>query len=105
MSLSPRQRRRAEERAATGYPTMMAGRVVVVPDNEWMNQFDAASALGVSVLRIGSLIANEHLVAAENTGGTAGVTRASVELEQSWRSSSTKLARTLRFLGDLLRWL
>lgn len=104
MSLSPRRRRTAEERAAKGYPRVM-GNIAVVEDQDWMSQFDAAEALHCSAFRIGSLIANEHLVPAETEAGVAGVTKASVDAEHEWRSSVSMFRRALRVLQDTVRWL
>ena len=104
MALSRRRRAKAERRAAKGYPGVMRGwgTIVQVPASGWMSQFDAAEALNVPILRIGNLIANRHLVAAENERGEAGVTRNSVEREVAWRSSASGLRRALRLLRDMV---
>lgn len=107
MALSPRQRAKAERRAKKGYPGVMHVRraVVAAQESEWISQFDAAATLGVPVLRVGVLIANDHLVAAENEQGQAGVTRDSVERELAWRSSASRPRRALRILRDTVNWL
>lgn len=92
-----------EERARRGYPDHMD--VPVVPDGEWVSQFDAARELGVNVFRIGALIANGHLEPAENAEGEAGVTRTSLFEELEWRRRSGWLRRLARTAGDLIRWI
>lgn len=82
----------------------MRSLVEVVEDAEWVSQFDAADHLGVGVFRIGSLIANDHLVPAENPNGLAGVTRTSVEVEREWRASASLLQRLRRLVSDALNW-
>lgn len=107
MALSRRQRATAEERASKGYPGVMHARasVVQVQRSDWMSQFEAAEALKVSVLRVGNLIANRHLVPAENERGEAGVTRDSVDREWAWRSTASRVRRAVRLLRDLVNWL
>lgn len=104
MGLSPRRLRKAQERAAKGYPSVM-GKDAAVENREWMSQFDAANALDVGVFRIGALIGNRHLVPAENESGEAGVTRTSVEREQAWRSSASFLRRVIRMVRDAVNYL
>ena len=107
MALSRRQLAKAEQRAGKGYPGVMHGwgTTVQAPESDWMSQFDAAEALDVPILRVGSLIANRHLVPAENERGEAGVTRDSVERERAWRSSASRIRRTVRILRDMVNWL
>ena len=107
MALSRRQRAKAEQRASKGYPGVMrgSGTIVQVQGSDWMSQFDAAEALNVSVFRIGHLIANRHLVPAENEQGEAGVTRESVDRESAWRSTASGVRRAIRLLRDMVNWL
>ncbi|MDP9403494.1 MAG: DNA-binding protein [Actinomycetota bacterium] len=102
-----RERERLYEQAVrrqnAGYPSPM-GRVLSVPDEEWLSQFEAAERLGIGMFRVGVLIANGHLVAAENATGQAGVTGASVEREQHWRSSAGIVRRAGRLIRDVVNW-
>ncbi|GAA3827939.1 DNA-binding protein [Streptomyces chiangmaiensis] len=50
------------------------------------------------------LIANGHLIPAENPAGRAGVTTASVEAEQTWRANATIRARSARCLKNTINW-
>lgn len=77
---------------------------VTVEANQWVAQPDAADILGVSVLRVGMLIANGHLEPVERSDGYAGVSRTSVEDERRWRSSTGLRKRLFRCLRDCLRW-
>ena len=52
----------------------------------WVSQREAARELNVAVLRIGLLIANEHLEAAEDLERNMGVTRISLDAERRWRA-------------------
>jgi hypothetical protein len=56
--------------------------------------------LGIAVIRIGMLIACDHLVPAENSAGQAGVTRASVDAEHHWRQNATLRAKLTRLAKD-----
>lgn len=100
---------RAQQRARQGYPAVMRGwgekAPISVSDGDWVSQFDAADALHVGLYRVGSLIANGHLRAAENSTGEAGVTRASLEQERRWRSSASPFRKTVRLIRDWARWL
>lgn len=104
-----RERRRlskkAVERQNRGYPAAMRGRVRAVMDDEWVSQFDAADRLGVSMYRVGQLIANGTLQAAENPAGQAGVTSLSVAAEREWRRTASAASKLRRLLRDLVRWI
>jgi hypothetical protein len=76
-----------------------------VPAAEWVSQFDAADTLGVSVLRIGGLIANDHLDPAENPEGVAGVTKNSLKREMVWRRNATPWDRLKRAAAFVGRWI
>lgn len=56
--------RKAVERQNRGYLAVMRNRVVIVGDDDWTSQFDAADKLGISLYRVGQLIANGTLRAA-----------------------------------------
>jgi hypothetical protein len=75
-----------------------------VEDGVWMSQPEAAHYLGIALIRIGVLIANDHLAPAENPLGQSGVTTASVETEKMWRANATIRAKSIRLLKDTIRW-
>jgi hypothetical protein len=76
-----------------------------VTSGDFLSQHDAAKVLGVSVLRVGWLIACAHLDPADGPSGEAGVTVASVEREALWRTNATLGERLRRGIGSALRWL
>jgi len=76
-----------------------------VAAGDFLSQYDAAKILGVSVLRVGWLIACENLDPADGPSGEAGVTVASVECEARWRANATVGQRLRRGIGSSLRWL
>jgi hypothetical protein len=80
------------------------GWAVTLPEPEWVSQEDAAKQLRVNILRVGVLISNEHLDAAETVTGAMGVTEASLTREAEWRASASLAAKYRRALRDLLRW-
>jgi hypothetical protein len=90
--MSPRDERR--------YPKLL--RVLRVADDAWLSQPEAARQLGITLFRIGVLIACGHLRPAENSAGRAGVTITSVQAEKTWRDSATYRAKTLRLLKDMI---
>lgn len=94
-------KRRIASREQRGYPNVMGG-VASVGDGEWLSQPDAASRLGIAVIRIGVLIACEHLVPVQNSAGHAGVTRSSVEAEHHWRQNATLRAKLTRLAKDTI---
>ena len=69
-----------------------------------MSQREAARELNVAVLRIGLLIANEHLEAAEDLERNMGVTRISLDAERRWRQETPLAVRLLRPLRDSVNW-
>ncbi|WP_333735688.1 DNA-binding protein [Streptomyces sp. IBSBF 2806] len=75
-----------------------------VEDDAWMSQPDAARHLGVTLIRVGVLIANRRLIPAENPAGRAGVTTAGVLAEETWRANATKRAKLTRLLKDTINW-
>ncbi|WP_328978459.1 DNA-binding protein [Streptomyces canus] len=75
-----------------------------VKDDAWMSQPEAARRLGVTLIRVGMLIANRRLIPAENPSGQAGVTTASVQAEETWRANATKSAKFVRLLKDTINW-
>lgn len=103
MRLSAGRRRRAERREARGYSEISAN-FTVVPDEDWMSQFEAADLLRVGMFRIGVLIANGHLTAAEDSCGRAGVQKGSVDREREWRSSASITGLAGRLLRDAFRY-
>jgi len=58
----------------------------------WVSQREAARELNVAVLRIGLLIANEHLEAAEDLERNMGVTRISLDAERRWWQETLRLS-------------
>ncbi|MGA5418027.1 DNA-binding protein [Streptomyces pseudogriseolus] len=76
----------------------------IIEDDAWMSQPDAARHLGVTLIRVGMLIANRRLIPAENPAGQAGVTTASVQAEETWRANATKRAKLTRLLKDTINW-
>lgn len=84
------------------YPRGMAVRAER-PD--WVSQHDAARELRIAVFRVGVLISNRHLVAAENAAREMGVTRASLDAERRLRAQAPLRARALRPFKDALHWL
>ncbi|WP_415954520.1 DNA-binding protein [Streptomyces sp. KLOTTS4A1] len=78
--------------------------VATVEDDTWISQPDAARHLGVSLPRIGMLIANGHMTPAHNSAGRAGVTIASVQAEETWRANATTRAKIARLLKDTINW-
>jgi len=95
--------RKAVERQNCGYPSVIRDRVVIVGD--WTSQFDAADKLGISFDRVGLLIANGTLRAAENPASQAGVTTASVVTELQWRRTASRVSKLKRWLRHLVRWI
>ena len=79
-------------------------KVDTVEDDAWMSQPEAARHLGVTLIRVGMLIANRRLIPAENPAGRAGVTTASVQTEETWRANATKRAKLTRPLKDTINW-
>jgi hypothetical protein len=73
-----------------------------VPDDEWISQAAAARELGVSRLRVGLLIANDHLSAAEDSANRSGVSISSVAVEKRWRESAPSGARLKRLFLDVV---
>ncbi|KQX69504.1 hypothetical protein ASD48_40520 [Streptomyces sp. Root1310] len=79
-------------------------KVDTVKDDAWMSQPEAARHLGVTLIRVGMLIANRRLTPAENPAGQAGVTTASVQAEKTWRANATQRAKLTRLLKDTINW-
>ncbi|MFJ2021908.1 DNA-binding protein [Streptomyces nodosus] len=96
-----RQQRRLRPRSERGYFLLKADRV---EDDAWMSQPEAARHLGIALTRVGMLIANGHLIPAENPAGRAGVTTASVEAEKTWRANATIRTKFTRLLKDTINW-
>ncbi|MET8787558.1 MULTISPECIES: DNA-binding protein [unclassified Streptomyces] len=76
-----------------------------IENEAWMSQPEAARHLGVTLIRVGTLIANRRLIPAENPAGQAGVTTASVQAEETWRANATKRAKLARLVKDTINWL
>lgn len=83
---------------------VMRGRVAQVSDVDWVSQFDAAERLDLSMWAIGQFIATGRLTPEENPAGQAGVTRASIDAEASWRRSATRWQRFWRRLREQSRF-
>lgn len=75
-------------------------RVARVRDDAWLPQYEAARQLDISAFRVGVLIACSHLVPAENSAGSAGVTITSVQAEKTWRANATYRTKAPRLLKD-----
>lgn len=71
----------------------------------WVSQREAARELNIAVLRVGLLIANEHLQPAEDRERNMGVTRISLDAERRWRRETPLAIRLLRPLRDTVNWL
>jgi len=71
---------------------------------DWVSQREAARELNVAVLRIGLLIANEHLAAKEDLERNMGVTGISLDAEHRWRQETPLAVRLLRPLRDSVNW-
>lgn len=93
---------KAEERQDRGYQGALAS-VPTVPDDEWRSQFDAATALGVSLKRVGFLIHAGSLDPVHNQLGQAGVSASSVDLERQRRADAGPIRRAGFFVLDTLR--
>ena len=101
MNRHERNQRSIASREQRGYPIIMGG-IGSVGDDEWLSQPDAAARLGIAVIRVGVLIACEHLVPAHNPAGHAGLTRASVDTEHHWRQNATLRAKLTRLAKDTI---
>lgn len=73
-----------------------------VPDHEWISQVAAARELGVSRLRVGILVANDHLSAAKDSYNRPGVTVDSVASEKRWRETASLGTKIKRLLLDVV---
>ena len=81
-------------------------RVTKVPQSDLLTRQQAVDKLGLSANRVRWLIINGHLQRGVTADGQAGgVTRASVELESTWRSGATQLQRLRRVLGYAFTWM
>jgi hypothetical protein len=69
-----------------------------------VSQYEAARELGINPFRIGVLISNDHLQAAETALREMGVTRRSLDEELEWRRTASARRRLMRPLRDVLRW-
>ncbi|MHA6759941.1 DNA-binding protein [Streptacidiphilus sp. PAMC 29251] len=104
MNWRERKAGRMAAREQRGYPKIMGG-VAGVGDDAWLSQPAAAAELGIAVIRIGVLIACEHLTPAENQAGHAGVTRVSVAAEHHWRQTASLRAKLTRLAKDTIGFL
>ena len=71
-------------------------------DEAWSSQSEAVRRLGVTLIRVGILIANRRLIPAENPAGQAGVTTVSVQAEETWRAKAMKRAKLARFMKETI---
>ena len=84
-------------RRSREYPRV-AVTVFRAPNNDrLMSQYDAARELGISVYRVGWLVACEHL-----TGVGYEVTTESVHAELAWRQSASIASKCGRLLRDIV---
>jgi hypothetical protein len=104
VSTSDRRYAKALERQDRGYQGALRGRAVSTDDEGWVSQFDGAEQLGVSLFRIGLLIASGVLEPAHNPAGQAGVTAASIEHELRWRQTAGLVARAMRAVKEALHF-
>ncbi|MFF1687136.1 MULTISPECIES: DNA-binding protein [unclassified Streptomyces] len=95
------QRKWSEPRRHRGYVLL---KVDTIEDTAWMCQLDAARRLGVSLARLGMLIANGRITPAHNSAGRAGDTIVSVEAEETWRAHATIRAKIARLMKDTINW-
>lgn len=70
----------------------------------WVSQREAAREMNVAVLRIGLLIANEHLEAKEDLERNMGVTRISLDAERRWWQETLRLSAGYVPLRDSVNW-
>ncbi|MEW2051067.1 DNA-binding protein [Streptomyces sp. NPDC005476] len=95
-------------RSGRSWPRQNRGYVLLkvdtAEDDAWMSQREAARHLGVTLIRVGMLIANRRLIPTESLAGQAGVTTASVQAEETWRATATKRAKLARLLKDTINW-
>lgn len=94
--------------AKRGYPRAMnrwANAPAEVDPGSWVSQPAAAERLGVSMVRIAVLIANEHLSPATDPNGEQGVTAASLETEARWRDEAGFARKVKRMVKDCVRWI
>jgi hypothetical protein len=83
------------------YPRRYATKVAAT---EFVSQHEVARELGISVGRVGWLVACAHLEPAEDEDRNMGVTRASLEREAAWSRSAGLRAKARRVIGDTVRW-
>jgi|tagenome__1003787_1003787.scaffolds.fasta_scaffold15828711_2 hypothetical protein len=88
-------------RSNRGYDLL---KVDTLEDAAWMSQPEAARRLGVTLIRVGMVIANRPLIPAKNPAGQDGVTTASVQAEETWRANAPKRAKLARLLKDTINW-
>ena len=81
------------------------GYAVLLKQPAWVDQADAARELGVSMWRIGVLIANDHLQTAETSDLRMGVSRASLDAEAAWRAGAGIGGRVSRLGRDAINWI
>jgi hypothetical protein len=77
-----------------------------VPDADWVSDEEAATALGISPVRVrfGPAVAGK-LRRATNSSGQRGLTRDSLQAEVEWRRSASLGARVRRAIAVGLSWL
>ncbi|THA32119.1 DNA-binding protein [Streptomyces sp. A1277] len=90
--------------AGKGYPKGLL-KVPTVTTDAWASQHEAARILGVSVGKIGVLIATDHLTPAHNPAGEAGVTRVSLFEEVDWRTTATISKKMRRLFKDSIKFM
>lgn len=73
-----------------------------MPADSWVSQHEAASQLGMSVLRVSHLGTKDDLEFAHSPDGERGFTRASVDELAEWRRRASFPKRLLR---GALGWL
>jgi hypothetical protein len=91
------------ERQDKGYPEPLRSHTPTVDGEQWMSQFQAADALGVSMMRVGLLIQSGQLEPVHNPAGQAGVSTTSVKREQQRRHGAGPVRRLRLGVLDALR--
>jgi len=97
--VNERRRARAIARQDRGYPA--GWNVRSIDDDEWMSQFDAADALGVSHLRLAFMIGARRIEPTHNSQNQAGVAAHSVRQERERRDATGFVGKSATAFADL----
>lgn len=84
-----------------------AARLPLVPDEEWVWQYEAGRELGFKRLpgRVVFAIMHGYLDSVRNSEGYPGVSRSSLEREKQWRCSAGIGARIWRIIKYIVNWI